>query len=219
MNAKTIRLDNKVRDYMLSVSLHEHAVLQAIREFTQTLPNAQFMLAEEQAQFLGWLIKALNVKRALELGTYTGYSSTAMALALPQDGHLICCDSSVEFTEHAKRFWREAKVDNKITLHCAPAVETLKKFVTDKVEPFDFIFIDADKPNYIAYYELSLQLLEPKGVIVVDNTLWKGYVADPANQDNTTRAIRKFNQHVYQDPRVDISIIPTGDGMTLIKQK
>ncbi len=221
MSVNAIKLTNELHDYMLSVSIREPEILQKIRHFTQTelASTSRFLLAPEQGQLLAWLVKVLNAKRVLEIGTYTGYSSTAMALALPSDGQLVCCDISPHFTEHAERFWNEAGVQNKITLHSTPALETLTHFLAEPVALFDLVFIDADKSNYLAYYELSLKLVKTNGVIIFDNTLWHGAVIDPNEQDNSVIGIRELNQFLVRDERVDITLLPMGDGMTMLRKK
>ena len=165
------------------------------------------------------LVKLIGARRALEIGTFTGYSSICIASALSQDGELVCCDDSEEWTAIARNYWRRAGLDDRIRLELGDAQATLKKLLeSGQTETFDFIFIDADKQNYPAYYEQSLKLLSTDGLIAVDNTLWSGDVADPGNDEPATRAIRCFNEMLKQDDRVDISLVPIGDGLTLARK-
>lgn len=173
-------------------------------------------IAPEQAQFLAWLIQVLSVERILEIGTFRGYSALAMALALPAQGQIVTCDISAAETTIARRYWQQAGVADKISLHLAPALETLATFVADPpVRPFDLVLIDADKRHYQAYYEYAWQLVRPGGLVVIDNVLWYGKVADPTIQDPTTVALRQFNQKMAADARVSISLVPLGDGLLL----
>ena len=162
------------------------------------------------------MVRLLNVKRALEIGTYTGYSSICIANAMPDDGELICCDDSEEWTRVARKYWKLAGLEDRITLHLQPALTTLQMLVEKEAGTFDFIFIDADKQNYELYYEHSLTLLRKGGLLAVDNTLWSGKVADPENSEPGTRAIRRFNEMIKNDDRVMKSLVPIGDGLTLI---
>jgi caffeoyl-CoA O-methyltransferase len=176
-------------------------------------------ISPEQGQLLALLIRLMGAKRALEVGVFTGYSSLAVAMALPSDGHLLACDISRSFTNTARRYWQQAGVEQKVDLRIAPALETLDQLVQSGVEPFDFAFIDADKGNYQNYYDRVMQLVRSGGLIVVDNTLWSARVADPNDQDKITRTLRQFNQVVVQDERVDVLILPIGDGLTLAYKK
>lgn len=213
---KTIGLDNKLYDYLLSVSLREPDILRQLREETAHHPGAIMQIAPEQGQFMALLVKLLGARKTLEIGVYTGYSSLAVALALPPDGKIIACDVSAESTAIARRYWQAAGVADKVDLRLAPALETLTELLTTgQAETFDFAFIDADKGNYENYYEQSLQLIRPGGVIAIDNVLWSGRVADPQVQDKQTEAIRAFNLKLHQDERVTLSLIPIADGLTL----
>jgi len=202
--------------YLHQVSLREPEVLSRLREETSKLPMAGMQIAPEQGQFMRLLVKALDIRRAIEVGVFTGYSSLSVALAMPDDGRIIACDVSEEWTSIAQRYWKEAGVDHKIELRLAPATETLDVLIENELgNSFDFAFIDADKTGYKDYYERALTLIRPGGLIAVDNTLWNGNVADKNNQTEDTRAIREFNELVHTDERVDISQLPIGDGLTL----
>ncbi len=192
----------------------------ALREATAELPEAIMQIAPDQAQFMSLLIKILGAKYALEIGTFTGYSALAVALALPDDGKLVCCDINREWTDIGKHHWHLAGVEHKIDLRIAPAMKTLNALLTDK-NPinFDFVFIDADKENYLHYYENSLKLLRIGGLIAIDNTLWSGDVIDADKNDADTVAIREFNRFIHQDERVDISLLPVADGLTLARKR
>jgi predicted O-methyltransferase YrrM len=216
MSSETLQLTKALRDYMLAASLHEPALFRELREETTRLPEANMQIAPEQGQFMGLLVKLMGVHRALEIGVFTGYSALSVALHLPADGQLVACDVSEEWTTIARRYFARAGVTEKIDLHIAPALDTLGQLLdAGRSGSFDFAFIDADKENYIAYYEACLRLLRPGGLIVVDNVLWDGKVADPAQNDNTTRALRAFNAHVHADDRINLSMLPLADGLTL----
>jgi len=217
MSRKSIQLDEQVYNYLLSVSLRESKILQECRAETAKHPMARMQIAPEQGQFISFLIKLLHVKNALEIGVFTGYSSLVIAMSLPVDGHLDACDSDPEVTAIAKKYWSRANVAEKIDLHIGQAIETLDKLIEEnKSESYDFVFIDAHKPEYIDYYERALQLIRPGGVILVDNVLWSGNPADESIQDDDTVGIRKFNEHVKNDNRVLISMLPVADGITLV---
>jgi len=220
VSAKTIFLDQPVYDYLRDVSLRESEVMLALRHETAELEMAMMQIAPEQGQFMTLLVQLLGVRRAIEVGTFTGYSALAIAMGLPEDGCLIACDISDEWTAIGKRYWRLAGQTDKIELRLAPAIETLDGLLNDgQAGKFDFAFIDADKESYLSYYERCLQLLRPGGLIVVDNVLWDGSVAEPENQKPDTCAIREFNLFVKHDTRIDISMIPVGDGLSLIRKR
>jgi caffeoyl-CoA O-methyltransferase len=208
----SIALSDTLETYLRRVGVREPDVLRRLREETAPLPNAQMQISPEQGAFMSVLVKAIGARRCLEVGTFTGYSSTVVALAIPDDGHLTCCDVSVEWTDVARRYWTDAGVAHKIDLRIGPAVQTLK---TLEEGSFDFAFIDADKPGYDAYYERALRLVRPGGLIAIDNVLWSGRVADDADQDERTVAIRALNAKIATDKRVDVAMVPIGDGMTL----
>lgn len=217
---KHLNLTPALYDYLLKTSLREHPVLQALREETDKHPLAVMQVAPEQAQFMQFLIKLIRAKKVLELGTFTGYSALAMALALPDDGQLITCDINQEWTSKAPFFWKKAQQDKKIELRLAPALDTLDKLLsTGYQHQFDFIFIDADKTNYMTYYEQALKLVSPHGLIAIDNVFWGGDVIDASNSNAQTREIRKLNAHIQQDTRVDISMLAIADGLFLIQPK
>jgi predicted O-methyltransferase YrrM len=203
-------------EYIRSVTLREPEILKRLRKETAKLPNAIMQISAEQGQFMGMLIRLLGAKLTLEVGVFTGYSSTAVALALPDDGRIIACDVSEEYTSVARRYWRDAGVEHKVTLRLAPAVETLEGLLAEgRSGTFDFAFIDADKENYDRYYECALKLLRPGGLIAIDNVLWHGKVLDASVQDADTRAIRALNEKLHKDERVCVSLLPIGDGLTL----
>jgi caffeoyl-CoA O-methyltransferase len=193
--------------YMQSVSLREPDVLTRLRGETSRLPMSMMQIAPEQGQFMQLLVKALGIRRAIEVGVFTGYSTLCLALAMPDDGRIVACDVNKEWTDIAQRYWKEAGVDDKIELRLAPALETLDTLIDEQLQnKFDFAFIDADKEGYKDYYERALALIRPGGLIAIDNTLWNGNVADE---------IRDINRHLHSDERVDISLLPIGDGLTL----
>ena len=177
-------------------------------------------IAPEQGQFMALLVELIGARRIIEVGTFTGYSALCMAEAMPVDGTLICCDVSDEWTGIARGFWREAGVEERIDLRLAPALQTLDTLLAQgKVGQFDLAFIDADKGNYAHYFERCLTLLRPGGLILIDNTLWDGRVADPEDKEEDTRAIRAFNDQLLEDRRVTISLVPIGDGLTLARKR
>jgi caffeoyl-CoA O-methyltransferase len=205
----------KLARYIVEHSVREAEVLRELREATASNPHAGMQIGADQGQFMALLVQAIGAKRCLEIGTFTGYSALAVALALPDDGRIVCCDISEEWTAVARRFWKKAGVEHKISLKIAPALETLDEILETEKGKFDFVFIDADKQNYQNYYERSLALLRRGGLIAVDNTLWSGAVADAKVRDGTTRALRSFNDKLHKDPRVALSLLPIGDGLTL----
>lgn len=220
MSRQTLNLTPEIYNYLLSVSLRESEILRQLREETANHPLARMQIAPEQGQFMALLLKLIGAKKVLEIGVFTGYSSTVMALALPDEGRITACDVSEEFTKIAVEYWQKAKVAEKINLHLAPASETLDNLIAQgESETFDFAFIDADKNNYGNYYEKCLILLRQGGLIAVDNVLWNGKVADLKDQDKLTKAIRNFNQKLAEDDRIDLSLITIGDGLTLARKK
>jgi predicted O-methyltransferase YrrM len=218
MSNQTINLPDSLYKYILQVTLREHEAGQQLREETAKHPMSRMQIAPDQGQFMALLVKLLNARRALEVGVFTGYSALVVALALPEDGKLVACDVNRDWTDIGKRYWEKAGVARKIDLRIAPAIETLDALVSTG-ETFDFAFIDADKENYIEYYERILRLLRTGGVVAIDNTLWSGKVADSSENDSETRAIRAFNEHVRRDTRVDLSLVPIGDGLTLAMKR
>jgi caffeoyl-CoA O-methyltransferase len=211
-------------EYIRSVSLREPAILARLREETAQSPatneHASMQVSPEQGQFLAFLTRLIAARRTLEVGVFTGYSSLAVALSLPQDGRIVACDVSEEWTSIGRRYWKEAGVEQKIDLQIRPAIETLRQLIANgNRNSFDFAFIDADKVNYNAYFDCALELLRPGGMVVADNVLWDGSVIDPADQDPSTVAIREFNRRVHADDRVWISLVPIGDGLMLAQKK
>ena len=216
MATKTIGLDDRLYNYLQSVSVREPEILRLLREETARHPMKAMQIAPEQGQFMALLVKLLGAKKTLEVGVYTGYSSLAVALALPPEGKVVACDINEEYTAIARRYWEKAGVADKIDLHIAPAIETLERLLAQgEADTFDFAFIDADKSNYNNYYELALKLIRPGGLIAIDNVLWGGDVADPEVKNTRTIKIRALNQKIHQDKRVTMSLVPIGDGLTL----
>lgn len=217
MSNRTITIDDRTYDYMCKVGFSEPDLLRALREETATIDYSVMQISPEQGQFMTLLVKALGVKNAIEIGTFTGYSSICIAGGLAEAGRLICCDTSAEWTSMAQRYWARAGIDDRIDLHIQPAEKTLQALLDEgRAGDFDFIFIDADKQNYLLYYDMALKLVRHNGLIAVDNTLWSGAVADPDNDEPGTRAIRRFNDLVDNDDRVRRCLLPIGDGLTLI---
>lgn len=220
MASSTLFLNQPIYDYMCSASVRESELFAALREETSTLELAVMQITPEQGQFMNLLTRLIGAQCAIEIGTFTGYSALSIAMGLPGDGKLIACDISDEWTSIGKPYWHQAGQADKIDLRLAPALETLDGLLSSgQAETFDLAFIDADKVNYRNYYERCLQLLRPGGLILVDNVLWGGSVVDDNNQKPDTCAIREFNQFVHQDARVDMSLIPIGDGLTLVRKR
>lgn len=216
MANSTIGLENQLYDYLLSISLREPDILQQLREETAKHPMGMMQIAPEQGQFMEMLVQLMGATKTLEVGVFTGYSSLCVALALPSNGQIIACDVSEEYTTIARRYWEAAGVANKISLRLGPAIDTLDKLIVEgQAGTFDFAFIDADKENYEAYFERALKLVRNGGLIVIDNVLWSGRVADQNVQDESTLAIRTFNDKLRNDPRITLSVVPIADGLTL----
>ena len=216
MSRKTLAMTDALHDYLLAVSLREPPVLRRLHEETAAHPRAGMQLAPEQGQFLALLVKLLGATKALEVGVFTGYSSLCVALALPPEGRIVACDVNEEWTATARRYWAEAGVAGKIDLRLAPALQSLDRLLDEGgADTFDFAFIDADKDNYAGYYERALRLVRAGGLIALDNTLWGGRVADPADDDETTPIVRALNERLHRDDRVTLSLLPVGDGLTL----
>lgn len=206
--------------YQLQVSLREHPVLRELRDDTASMALHIMQIPPEQAQFMQMLLRLINAKKVLELGTFTGYSALAMALALPEEGRVITCDTNKTWTANAPHYWKKAQQDHKIELRLAPALQTLNTLITEgHAHTFDFIFIDADKTNYINYYEQALQLIRPSGLIAIDNVFWSGDVIDATVTNAQTREIRRLNTHIQQDDRVEVSLLAIADGLFLIQPK
>lgn len=216
MSDKTFLADRRLHEYVLDHLPPEPGIRRRLREETELLPNAIMQITPDQGEFLRVLIAATGAKKVLEVGVFTGYSSLCMALQLPEDGVLIGCDISDEYTAVARRYWREAGVAHKIQLRIAPAIDTLQNLLAEgHAGSFDFAFIDADKPSYEAYYEAALQLLRPGGLIVLDNMLQRGEVVDPHSGHPGVEAIRAMNDKISRDDRVTAALLPVADGMTL----
>jgi caffeoyl-CoA O-methyltransferase len=220
MSVRSSTLPSDVYEYLLEVSSREPQVLARLREATAPRPEAEMQISPEQGQFMGLLAKLIGARRCIEIGTYTGYSALAVALALPPDGKLIACDVSDEFTSIGRPFWREAGVEGRIDLRLQPALKTLDELLAQgEQNRFDFAFVDADKPNYINYYEKLLLLVRPGGLICADNTL--AVSGEPIIRQNraVAKALRSFNEHVHNDERVDLSMLPLGEGVTLLRKR
>lgn len=221
MSNKTLTLDQTLYDYLLDVSLREPAELRRLREETAAMPEHNMQIAPEQGQFMAMLVRLMGARRCLEIGTFTGYSSLALALALPEESLLLTCDTSDKYTAVARRYWEEAGVAERVDLRLGAALETLDELLhrDDQRQTYDFVFIDADKTNYDKYYEACLLLVRDGGVILFDNTLWDGKVADDSVQDGDTVALRELNRKLYADERIDLSMLPVGDGLTLCRKR
>ncbi len=220
MSSSHLKITDELRDYIRRSSLREPEILAALRQETVSHPMGTMQITPEQGQFMALLIQMLNAKDVVEVGVFTGYSSTVVAMALPADGKLIACDLNEEYTRMARRYWQQAGVDNKIELRLGPAVRTLDDMIADGgTGTYDFAFIDADKSNYDAYYERLLTLLRPGGVIAIDNVLWHGRVIDESVQDEDTNAIRRLNAKIANDNRVLMTMLPIGDGLTLAMKR
>ena len=220
MSRSTLKLTDSVYDYMLEHSLRESEACRLLREETAPMKMGMMQVSPEQGQFMAFLVRLTGTRRALEIGTFTGYSALCVAQALPSDGRLVCCDVSEEWTSVGQRYWQSAGVSDKIDLKIGPATETLQALREDGEEGrFDFAFIDADKENYLVYYENVLSLLRTGGVLLIDNVLWGGSVANPGKNDDDTNAIRTLNQHLHGDDRVLLSMLPVGDGLTLVMKQ
>ncbi|MEO1296568.1 MAG: class I SAM-dependent methyltransferase [Cyanobacteria bacterium J06636_16] len=220
MSNRTLGLESVLYDYMLSVSLREHPVLTALRDRTATYPQSQMQIAPEQGQFMAMLVKLIQVKKALEVGVFTGYSGLSVALALPPEGRLVACDISEAHTAIARQFWAKAGVADKIDLRIGDAIATLQQLIAaGNAGTFDFAFIDADKRNYDIYYEKALILVRSGGLIAIDNVLWSGRVADQSVTDSRTERMRAFNHKLHKDERIELSLIPIADGFTLAMKR
>jgi len=221
MSNQSIGLSDQLYQYLLANSVREPEILTQLRSETAQHPLVNMQISPEQGQLMGLLVRLIGAKKCLEVGVFTGYSSLVVALNLPDDGRLIACDVSEEFTTIAIKYWQQAGINHKIDLQIAPALETLDRLLANgESDTFDFAFIDADKNNYAAYYDRCFQLVRQGGLILVDNVLWYGRVADATmDGDPRTQAIKKINQQIYHDDRVQISLIPIGDGLTIARKK
>ena len=214
MSSRALNLTDDLLDYIRRVGLREHPVLADLRAETQRMPNASMQIAPEQGAFMALLVRLTGARRVLEIGTFTGYSSTAMALALPEDGQLVCLDVSREWTDRARQAWVDAGVADRVELRIGPAVESLAQLSDDS---FDLAFIDADKTGYDTYYTGCLRVVRPGGLILIDNVLQSGRVTDPAADDENVRAIRALNERIHADERVDLVLLPLADGLTMAR--
>ena len=216
MSSGILSYTSSLRQYVWQYGLREHPALKELRTETEKLPSSMMQICPEQGALMGNLIRLIAAKKTIEVGTYTGYSAMTVALALPDDGEVVACDVSEEWTSVAKKAWEKAGIANKIDLQLAPASNTLDALLAEGKEgSFDFAFIDADKTNYQIYYEQCFKLIRQGGVIVIDNVLWGGAVTDSNRNDADTEAIRDLNQFIATDERVSISMIPVGDGLTV----
>ena len=219
MANRSLNLDDTLLDYLVSHSVREVPAQRDLREATRTQPHAGMQIGPEQGQLMALLIRLIGARRCIEVGVFTGYSALTVALALPADGYLLACDVSDDYTQVGRPFWEAAGVAGKIDLRLAPALETLDaRIAAGEAGGFDFAFIDADKSAYDAYYERCLQLLRPGGLIAIDNVLWGGSVARPAN-DADTRALQALNDKLHGDERIDLAMLPLGDGLTLARKR
>lgn len=220
MTNRTLNLDDNLYQYLLDVSLRETPLLKRLRDETAQLTNAHWQIAPEQGQFMALLVQLTGARRILEIGTFTGYSALCMAAAMPADGQLICCDLPGDYNAIARRYWFEAGLAERIELRLAPALETLTQLVRGgQAESFDLIFIDADKANYPVYLEHALVLARQGGLILFDNVLWSGRVLEQNPDSADTRAIQALNRTLKRDRRVDLSLLPLGDGLTLCRKR
>ncbi|AXR64378.1 O-methyltransferase [Leptospira mayottensis] len=231
MSRKNIQLTEKLEDYIFQNSVREPDFFQRLREETGKLAQANMQISPEEGQFLRLLVQISGARRIVEIGTFTGYSSLCFAFALPEDGKILCCDISEEWTRIARKYWKESGLEPKIRLKIGSALETLQLLLDSKSAPvwasdfafgpssIDLIFLDADKENYPNYYALILQLLKPGGLLIADNVLWDGSVVDSTHQESSTIGIRKFNELVRSDLNVDVSMVPIADGVSLVRKK
>lgn len=220
MSTSTLGMPDDIREYMLSVSVRETLILKNLREETALMENSIMQISPEQGQLMYMLIRLINAKKTLEIGVFTGYSTLWTAMGLPEDGLIIACDVNREWTDIAEKYWIEASVDHKIDLRIAPAEDTLNSLIEAGLgNTFDFAFIDANKEDYGTYFEQCMQLIKPGGLIALDNVLRHGSVIDPQSDDPGTVAIRELNRRIYVDDRVDVSMIPVSDGLTLVRRE
>jgi len=219
MSSKSLELTRELRGYLLD-TCREPELFQQLRAETATLPNASMQISPEQGRLMMLLVELIGCRRALEIGTFTGYSALCVASAMPSDGRLTACDLSEEWTAIARRYWSQAGIADKIDLRIGPALDTLDALLADGAgASFDFAFIDADKSNYMNYYERVLNLLRPGGLLAIDNAFWSGRVADANVNDESTVAIRTLNRALCDDQRVTTSLVPIGDGLMLARRR
>ena len=216
MSSRNNNISDELNDYILANSLRDRPELKALRDVTADMPNAGMQISPDQGQLMALLVKATGARKAIEVGTFTGYSALVVASALPEDGTLVACDVSEEFTSVGRSHWERAGVASKIDLRLGPAVKTLDAMIAaGEAGQYDMAFIDADKENYLNYYERCLTLLRPGGLILFDNMLWGGRAANPKENDVTTKAIRALTRTLHADERIDVSLLPVGDGLSL----
>ena len=215
-----LQLDDTLYDYIVDHSVREHPAQTALRAATARHPHAGMQIGPDQGQLMALLVKLIGARRCIEIGVFTGYSALTVALALPEEGRILACDINDDYTRVGRPFWQQAGVAHKIELKLAPALQTLDaELAAGRAGSYDFAFIDADKTGYDAYYERCLQLLRPGGLIAIDNTLWGGKVAHPAAGDADTAALQALNAKLHGDARVDVSLLPIGDGLTLARKR
>jgi predicted O-methyltransferase YrrM len=220
MPRRTLILDDTLYEYLIAHTAPEHPAQIALREATRTWPREAMQISPDQAQFLAFLLRLIDARRAIEIGVFTGYSALTAALALPADGYLLACDITDDDVKLGQPYWEAAGISRKIDLVLAPALETLSaRLDSGEAETYDFAFIDADKTSYDSYYELCLKLLRPGGLIAIDNVLWSGSVAKPSSGDLDTEALKILNSKIRNDARVNISMLSIGDGLTLVRKK
>jgi len=219
MSKEPLQITPQLYDYILKFGFRDDPLLKELREETAKKPASQMQISPEQGQFMALLTQLTGARRALEIGTFTGYSSVCVARALPADGKLICCDVSKEYTDIARRFWMKAGIGDKIELRIGPAVEILRQLTKTDACRFDLAFIDANKTDYRNYYEAVLTLLRPGGAVLIDNVLWSGDVANPENQDEETVILRDLNSFIANDSRVDFVMLPIADGLTIARKR
>ncbi len=220
MSSATLALTEALRRYLLEVGVREHPLLARLRAETAHLPEAMMQISAEQGAFMAMLVKLMDARRILEVGTFTGYSALAMAFAQPEGGRLVCCDISVPFTDMARRYWREAGVAQRNDRRIAPALDTHDPLIAEgRAGTFDLAFVDADKENYLGYHERCLKLLRKGGATMFDNVLWDGSVIDSTDDRSSTRAIRELNRALRDDDRIDLVLVPIGDGLTIARKR
>lgn len=220
MSNATLGLPADLHAYMLEVGAREPAILRELRDETATLPEHDMQIAPEQGALMALLVELTGARRCIEVGTFTGYSSTRVALALPPEGSVVCCDISREWTDVARRFWERAGVADKMELRLGPALDTLDALITEgQAETFDFAFLDADKVSYPEYSDRLLTLLRPGGLLAIDNVFWGGQITDAESTDASVRGIRRMNQALADDSRVSLAMVPIADGLTLARKR
>lgn len=220
MTGFSIGLDERLGTYLQAVGVREDETLRRLREATAELPNAQMQSAPEQGALMQLLARLMGARRVIEVGTFTGYGALWMARGLPAEGRLLCCELEQRYIDFARPYWREAGVEGRIEVRLGPALAALDDLLASgEAGAWDLAFIDADKTGYVDYYERCLELVRPNGLILVDNTLWYGRVADPEVMDESTAAIRHFNRYVADDRRVDLALVPVADGLTCCRKR